>query len=85
MINEGAKLLEEGVATRASDIDVVWQRGFGWPAWKGGPMYHADRIGLPQVLAGLQRLQTQHGERFTPARLLLNLAASGSRFIPDAD
>lgn len=85
MINEGARLLEEGVATRASDIDVVWQRGFGWPAWKGGPMYHADRIGLPQVVAGLQRLQTQHGERFAPARLLLNLAASGSRFIPDAD
>lgn len=85
MINEGAKLLDEGVATRASDIDVVWQRGFGWPAWKGGPMYHADRLGLPQVVARLQQLQAVHGERFAPAARLVALASRGERFIPDAD
>lgn len=85
MINEGAKLLAEGVATRASDIDIVWQRGFGWPAWKGGPMYHADRIGLPQVVARLQQLQAAHGDRFAPAPLLVDLAARGGRFVPDAD
>lgn len=85
MVNEGAKLLEEGVAARASDIDVVWQRGYGWPAWKGGPMYHADRIGLAEVHARLLALQAQHGERFRPAALLARLAAEGGRFIPDAD
>lgn len=85
MVNEGAKLLEEGVAARASDIDVVWQRGYGWPAWKGGPMYTADRIGLAEVHARLLALQTQHGERFRPAPLLATLAAAGGRFVPDAD
>lgn len=85
MVNEGAKLLEEGVAARASDIDIVWQKGYGWPAWKGGPMYHADRIGLAEVLRRLQALQQQHGERFRPAALLQKLAAEGGRFIPDAD
>ena len=85
MVNEGAKLLEEGVAARASDIDVVWQRGYGWPAWKGGPMYTADRIGLAAVHTRLLALQAQHGERFRPAALLAKLAAAGGRFIPDAD
>lgn len=85
MINEGAKLLEEGVATRASDIDVVWQRGFGWPAFKGGPMYTADRMGLASVHVRLQALQAQFGERFAPSALLARLAAEGGRFIPDAD
>ena len=85
MINEGAKLLEEGVATRASDIDLVWQRGFGWPVWKGGPMYTADRWGLPQVLQRLRALQDQHGDRFRPAALLVQLASSGARFLPDAE
>jgi 3-hydroxyacyl-CoA dehydrogenase len=55
MINEGAKILEEGVAQRASDIDVVWLNGYGWPAWTGGPMFWADHLGLAEIVAGLDR------------------------------
>lgn len=84
MINEGAKLLEEGVVDRASDIDMVWQRGFGWPSWKGGPMYHADQLGLQTVLNGLRELQQRHGDRFRPSALLERMAAAGERFNPAA-
>ena len=49
MINEGARILEEGIAARPGDIDVIWVYGYGWPVWRGGPMYYADRIGLRQV------------------------------------
>ena len=80
MINEGAKILEEGVAARASDIDVVWIHGYGWPAFTGGPMYHADRLGLGAVLAGLRRHEAAHGEAFRPAPLLERLAAEGKGF-----
>ena len=80
MINEGAKLLQEGVALRAGDIDVVWQRGFGWPDWKGGPMYHADQIGLPEVVRRLQALSRDHGERFEPCALLCGMALTGKTF-----
>jgi 3-hydroxyacyl-CoA dehydrogenase len=80
MINEGAKLLEEGIALRAGDIDVVWQRGFGWPDWKGGPMYHADQIGLPEVSRRLQALARDHGERFEPCALLREMALTGKTF-----
>lgn len=80
MVNEGAKLLEEGIALRASDIDVVWQRGFGWPDWKGGPMYHADRVGLPEVVQRLQALAHDQGDRFQPCALLRAMAQSGKTF-----
>ena len=56
MINEGAKILEEGKASRASDIDIVWLYGYGFPAWRGGPMFYADSIGLDTVLAGVRRI-----------------------------
>ena len=56
MINEGAKLIEEGIATRPSDIDVVWQKGFGWPSWKGGPMYYADQLGLAALQSKTRRI-----------------------------
>ena len=79
MINEGAKLVCEGVVERASDIDLVWQQGFGWPDWKGGPMYHADSLGLPVVLARLEALHARHGEVYRPADLLLRLARTGGR------
>ena len=75
MIAEGAKILDEGMAQRASDIDTVWLNGYGWPAWTGGPMYWADHEGLGQVVAGLERYglevppylrrKTEAGERFT--------------------
>ena len=85
MINEGAKLVEEGIVDRASDIDVVWQRGFGWPAWRGGPMYHADQLGAERVHERLCELQERFGERFRPAALLERLAREGGRFVPGAD
>jgi 3-hydroxyacyl-CoA dehydrogenase len=64
MINEGAKILEEGKAYRASDIDIVWLNGYGWPAYRGGPMFYADTVGLPEVTAKLR----QYG--YEPASLL---------------
>lgn len=82
MINEGAKLVEEGIALRASDIDLVWQFGYGWPDWKGGPMYHADALGAATVVRRLQALRDTHGERFEPAALLVRLAESGQALLP---
>lgn len=79
MINEGAKLISEGVVERASDIDLVWQYGYGWPNWKGGPMYYADEIGMATVVSRLQALHTLHGDVFKPADLLVRLASNGER------
>lgn len=80
MINEGAKLIEEGIVVRPSDIDVVWQKGFGWPDWKGGPMYHANQLGLTAVRDQLLALQHVHGERYRPAPTLARMAATGVEF-----
>src|SRR5579871_5073307 len=80
MINEGAKILEEGKAIRASDIDVVWENGYGWPVYRGGPMWWGDHVGLPKVLAKMQEFQAQMGDQFKPAPLLEKLAAEGRRF-----
>ncbi|WP_395671489.1 3-hydroxyacyl-CoA dehydrogenase NAD-binding domain-containing protein [Phenylobacterium sp.] len=80
MINEGAKILEEGKAYRASDIDVVWVNGYGWPVYRGGPMYYADQIGLDKVLERLKVYQAQVGEEFKPAALLEQLVAEGKKF-----
>jgi 3-hydroxyacyl-CoA dehydrogenase len=79
MINEGVKILEEGIASRASDIDVVWINGYGWPAYRGGPMFYADAVGAKTVLARLQAYQLQFGEDFRPAALLEAVAGSGGR------
>ena len=59
MINEGAKILEEGKAQRASDIDIVWIYGYGWPVYRGGPMFYADTIGLKTVLCQAQGVSGQ--------------------------
>jgi 3-hydroxyacyl-CoA dehydrogenase len=80
MINEGAKILEEGIAARASDIDVVWLNGYGWPADRGGPMYYADTVGAKAVLERLRFFQAAHGDDFKPTPLLEIVAASGGRF-----
>ena len=80
MINEGAKILEEGIAIRASDIDVVWVNGYGWPVYRGGPMFYGDTIGLDKVLAKLQECQAVHGDDFKPAKLLVDLVAQGKKF-----
>ena len=77
MINEGAKILEEGKAIRASDIDVIWINGYNWPAYRGGPMFYADQIGLDKVVARLRELEATAGPQWTPAPLLERLAADG--------
>jgi 3-hydroxyacyl-CoA dehydrogenase len=80
MINEGAKILEEGKAIRASDIDVVWENGYGWPLYRGGPMWFGDQVGLDKVLAKMNEFQAQMGDVFKPAALLEKLVAEGKRF-----
>ncbi len=80
MVNEGAKLLEQGIALRASDIDIVYVTGYGFPAMRGGPMFMADRIGLAQVFDDIQRFHREHGHWWQPAPLLERLAKSGGRF-----
>jgi 3-hydroxyacyl-CoA dehydrogenase len=80
MINEGAKILEEGIAQRASDIDIVWINGYGWPPYRGGPMFYADLVGLDKVVAALKGYEAALGDRFTPAPLLERLAAEGKGF-----
>ncbi len=81
MINEGAKLIEEGVVERASDIDAVWLSGFGWPTWKGGPMHWADSLGAAHLLARLNNLQVRHGDDFKPAKLIERMAREGGSFV----
>ena len=74
MINEGIKLQEEGIVERESDIDMVWQYGYGWPSWKGGPMYFARQQGYAKIYHKLVELEQRYGESFQPARLLKELA-----------
>jgi 3-hydroxyacyl-CoA dehydrogenase len=80
MINEGAKILDEGKAQRASDIDIVWINGYGWPVYRGGPMFYADLIGADKVLAKLKEFEATMGPDFKPAPLLEKLVAEGKRF-----
>jgi 3-hydroxyacyl-CoA dehydrogenase len=81
MVNEGARVLEEGVALRAVDIDVVYMTGYGFPSWRGGPMFYADTVGLPQVLARIREFERQHGSAlWAPAPLLERYAAEGRGF-----
>lgn len=80
MVNEGAKILDEGVAQRSSDIDVVWLNGYGWPAATGGPMFWADSIGLNKVLAGLEAHAEGLGKDFEISPLLRRKAEAGERF-----
>jgi 3-hydroxyacyl-CoA dehydrogenase len=75
MINEGAKILEEGKAQRASDIDIVWINGYGWPVYRGGPMFYADLVGPEKVLAKMKNFEATMGEDFKPAPLLEKVAA----------
>lgn len=80
MINEGAKILEEKIAIRASDIDIVWINGYGWPAYRGGPMFHADMLGPALIVEKLKELAPRLGSDFSISPLLEELAASGRRF-----
>jgi 3-hydroxyacyl-CoA dehydrogenase len=80
MINEGAKILEEGIAIRPSDIDIVWINGYGWPVYRGGPMFYADTVGLQTVVAKLKEHQSKLGPDFKISPLLEKMAAEGKRF-----
>jgi 3-hydroxyacyl-CoA dehydrogenase len=80
MVNEGAKILEEGMAQRASDIDVVWVYGYGWPVYRGGPMFWADSEGLARIVDGLQAQEQRMGSDFSFSQLLLDKAQKGEKF-----
>ena len=80
VVNEGAKILEEGVALRASDIDIAAILGYGWPVYTGGPMFWADTVGLQKIVDGLNAMRTSLGDAFEPAKLLVSMAREGRRF-----
>ena len=81
LINEGARILDDGIASCAADIDAIWCNGYGFPRLRGGPMFHADTVGLSTVLATIERYATKLGAQYwTPAPLLVDLAGRGSSF-----
>ncbi len=80
LVNEGARILEEGYALRAVDIDIIYLNGYGFPAYRGGPMWYADTIGLKKVYERISEFHRQHGELWTPAPLLKQLAEQGKGF-----
>ncbi|MDD9946810.1 MAG: 3-hydroxyacyl-CoA dehydrogenase NAD-binding domain-containing protein [Myxococcales bacterium] len=80
MINEGAKILDEGIALRASDIDVVWINGYGFPIYRGGPMFYGETVGLDQVYAKVCEFRDQQGKQWEPSPLLARLAKPGAKF-----
>ena len=81
LVNEGARVLEAGTAMRPVDIDIVYMNGYGFPSWRGGPMFFADEIGLGRVFARIEEFRARHGDDlWAPAKLLAELAATGGRF-----
>lgn len=81
MVNEGARILEAGIAARPGDIDIVWINGYNWPAWRGGPMFWADSVGLDVIVKRLEALAAETGDKaLEPAPLLRRLAAEGKGF-----
>jgi 3-hydroxyacyl-CoA dehydrogenase len=83
LVNEGAHILQERIASRASDIDVVFRYGYGFPAWHGGPMFYADSMGLEEVLRRIQQFAAapiRDPQFWKPAPLLTRLAATGESF-----
>jgi 3-hydroxyacyl-CoA dehydrogenase len=80
MINEGAKILEEGIAIRPSDIDVIWIYGYGWPIYRGGPMFYADLIGVKNIYDKMVEFQKKEGDVWKPSALLEKLAKEGKGF-----
>ena len=83
LVNEGARILEEGIAARASDIDIVYLNGYGFPLHRGGPMLYADTVGLPNVVRTLRRFAAEPGAdaSWQPAPLLVQLAQAGRTFM----
>jgi 3-hydroxyacyl-CoA dehydrogenase len=80
LINEGARILEEGIVARASDLDVIWTTGYGFPRFRGGPMFYADTLGASEVYAQVARFHTLYGEYWKPASLLRELAETHGSF-----
>jgi 3-hydroxyacyl-CoA dehydrogenase len=80
LVNTGAQILDEGIALRAGDIDIAYIYGYGFPRYRGGPMFYADSVGLDKVHEAVQRFHAAHGEFWTPAPLLERLARSGGKF-----
>ena len=80
LVNEGARIVRDGIAQRPSDIDVVYVAGYGFPMFRGGPMFYADTVGLPKVLETIRGFHAEHGEYWEPAPLLVELAENGGRF-----
>jgi 3-hydroxyacyl-CoA dehydrogenase len=80
MINEGAKILEEGIAIRPSDIDVIWIYGYGWPIYRGGPMFYADLVGVKKIYDKMVEFQKKEGDVWKPSALLEKLAKEGKGF-----
>ena len=80
LINEGSKIISEGVVQRASDIDVIWIHGYGFPSYRGGPMYYANTIGLNNIVTFMRQLQEVHGVCTKPSPLLEKLASESKNF-----
>jgi 3-hydroxyacyl-CoA dehydrogenase len=80
LVNEGARILEEGIALRAVDIDIIYLNGYGFPAYRGGPMWYADTVGLKRIYDRISEFNQQHGEIWEPAPLLKRLAERGWTF-----
>ncbi|MNT29845.1 Fatty acid oxidation complex subunit alpha [compost metagenome] len=78
LVNEGARIIDEGIAQRASDVDVVYVHGYGFPGARGGPMFHAQTLGLAATLATIRGLRQAHGEHWKPAALLERKVAEGA-------
>jgi 3-hydroxyacyl-CoA dehydrogenase len=80
LVNEGARILEDGYALRAVDIDIIYINGYGFPAYRGGPMWYADTVGLKAVYERIREFEKEHGALWTPAPLLKRLAEEGKTF-----
>ncbi len=80
LVNEGARLLEEGIALRAVDIDIIYLNGYGFPAYRGGPMWYADAVGLKKVCERIREFQQCFGNWWEPAPLLQRLGGQGKTF-----
>ena len=83
VVNEGAKILDEGIALRASDVDIAAILGYNWPVYRGGPLFWANQVGLPRIVAEMRELEAGHGAMFRPAPLLVQLADRGVGFGED--
>ena len=81
MVNEGAKILDEGMAIRASDVDVIWENGYGWPVYRGGPMFWADQVGLGKILDKMKAWEGAMGAVYKPAARLERLVAEGKPLV----